>query len=74
MSAPVTKEPETQVEPFAPMEPFAPVEEEALTDHSLVDLNKKALEVMTVEGADAAVEHMMTMAGGDYSRMRMMYG
>ena len=36
--------------------------------------NKKALDVMAKEGANAAVNHMMNMAGGDYSRMRSMYG
>lgn len=36
--------------------------------------NKKAMQVMVTEGPDAAAKHMMQMAGGDYSRMRMMYG
>ena len=36
--------------------------------------NKKALDVMAKEGASAAANYMMNMAGGDYSRMRSMYG
>ena len=36
--------------------------------------NKKALDVMAKEGMDAAAKHMMSNAGGDYARMRSMYG
>ena len=36
--------------------------------------NKKALDVMAKEGMDAAAKHMMSSAGGDYSRMRSMFG
>ena len=36
--------------------------------------NKKALDVMAKEGMDAAAKHMMASAGGDYSRMRSMFG
>ena len=38
------------------------------------DANKKAAEVFEKNGSEAAVKHMMSMAGGDYARMRMMYG
>ena len=36
--------------------------------------NKKALDVMAKEGMDAVAKHMMASAGGDYSRMRSMFG
>ena len=36
--------------------------------------NKKALDVMANEGAQSAVNHMMNAAGGDYGRMRSMFG
>ncbi len=38
------------------------------------DANKKAADVMEKDGAEAAAKYMMNMAGGDYARMRMMYG
>ena len=38
------------------------------------DANAKALDIMAKEGADNAAKHMMKMAGGDYARMRSMYG
>ena len=38
------------------------------------DNNKKALNVMANKGADEAAKYMMNMAGGDYSRMRSMFG
>ena len=38
------------------------------------ETNKKAMNVWKEGGADAAVKHMMDSAGGDYSRMRSMFG
>ena len=38
------------------------------------DANKKAADLMEKNGAEAAAKYMMNMAGGDYARMRMMYG
>lgn len=38
------------------------------------DNNKEALKVAAEEGMDAAAKHMMKQAGGDYSRMRSMFG
>tara|TARA_B000000609_G_C24145384_1_gene333857 strand:+ start:576 stop:863 length:288 start_codon:yes stop_codon:yes gene_type:complete len=38
------------------------------------DANKKAADIMEKDGADAAAKYMMNMAGGDYARMRSMYG
>ena len=36
--------------------------------------NKKAADVMKQKGLQEAAKYMMDMAGGDYGRMRMMYG
>jgi len=38
------------------------------------DNNKEALKVAAEEGIDAAAKHMMKQAGGDYGRMRSMFG
>jgi len=38
------------------------------------DNNKKALDVMANKGMNEAAKHMMDMAGGDYAKMRSMYG
>ncbi len=38
------------------------------------DTNKQAMEVWANKGSDAAVTHMMQQAGGDYARMRSMFG
>jgi len=38
------------------------------------DNNKKALDVMAKKGADEAANYMMAQAGGDYARMRSMFG
>jgi len=38
------------------------------------ETNKKALAVMKEKGPDKAAEFMMQSAGGDYARMRSMYG
>ncbi len=36
--------------------------------------NKEALKVLAEKGPDKAADFMMSMAGGDYARMRSMYG
>ena len=38
------------------------------------ETNKKAMKIWKNDGVDAAVKHMMDSAGGDYSRMRSMFG
>ena len=38
------------------------------------DDNKKALKVWANKGTEVAVNYMMHQAGGDYGRMRSMYG
>ena len=38
------------------------------------ETNKNAMKVWKEDGANAAVKHMMNSAGGDYSRMRSMFG
>jgi hypothetical protein len=38
------------------------------------DNNNKALDVMAKKGADEAANYMMAQAGGDYARMRSMFG
>ena len=38
------------------------------------ETNKNAMKVWKEGGANAAVKHMMDSAGGDYSRMRSMFG
>jgi hypothetical protein len=38
------------------------------------DNNKEALKVAAEEGINAAAKYMMSSAGGDYARMRSMYG
>lgn len=36
--------------------------------------NKEALKVLVEKGPEKAADFMMSMAGGDYARMRSMYG
>tara|TARA_B100000575_G_C23142926_1_gene665687 strand:+ start:1496 stop:1810 length:315 start_codon:yes stop_codon:yes gene_type:complete len=38
------------------------------------DNNKKAMKVWANKGTEVAVNYMMHQAGGDYARMRSMYG
>jgi hypothetical protein len=38
------------------------------------ETNKEALAVMKEKGPDKAADFMMQSAGGDYARMRSMYG
>ena len=38
------------------------------------DNNKKALDVMAKKGADGAAYYMMAQSGGNYARMRSMFG
>lgn len=51
--------------------------EEYMFYNSMDDNNKKAMDVWTASGVDAAVKHMVTRPDGtarSYSEMRMMYG
>lgn len=47
--------------------------ETPLANH-MDETNKNAMNVWKNDGVDAAVKHMMDSAGGDYSRMRSMFG
>jgi len=53
---------------------FATRYQETKFGKAMDDNNKKALNVMANKGADEAAKYMMNMAGGDYSRMRSMFG
>ena len=53
---------------------FATRYQETKFGKAMDDNNKKALDVMANKGGDEAAKYMMNMAGGDYSRMRSMYG
>ena len=53
---------------------FAKGYQETKFGKAMDDNNKKALDVMANKGADEAAKYMMNMAGGDYGRMRSMYG
>ena len=53
---------------------FATRYQETKFGKAMDDNNKKALDVMANKGADEAAKYMMDMAGGDYARMRSMYG
>ena len=53
---------------------FAKGYQETKFGKAMDDNNKKALDVMANKGADEAAKYMMNMAGGDYARMRSMYG
>tara|TARA_B100001142_G_scaffold274353_1_gene282272 strand:- start:161 stop:760 length:600 start_codon:yes stop_codon:yes gene_type:complete len=44
------------------------------TFQGMDDNNKKAMRVWANKGSDVAVNYMMHQAGGDYGRMRSMYG
>jgi hypothetical protein len=48
--------------------------EEAERRSQLDAANKEALKVLAEKGPDKAADFMMSMAGGDYARMRSMYG
>ena len=51
------------------------VEEAAQAESQPLDAaNKEALKVLVEKGPDKAADFMMSMAGGDYARMRSMYG
>ena len=45
-----------------------------LVAESMDAANKEALKVLVEKGPDKAADFMMSMAGGDYARMRSMYG
>lgn len=52
-----------------------PPEEAVQTESQPLDAaNKEALKVLVEKGPDKAADFMMSMAGGDYARMRSMYG
>ena len=51
-----------------------PPEEAERRAESLDAANKEALKVLVEKGPDKAANFMMSMAGGDYARMRSMYG
>ena len=53
---------------------FAKGYQETKFGKAMDDNNKKALDVMANKGADEAAKYMMAQAGGDYSRMRSMFG
>lgn len=42
--------------------------------NAMDDTNKKAMKVWANKGSETAVKYMMHQAGGDYARMRSMYG
>ena len=44
------------------------------TAKGMDDNNKNAMNVWANKGANAAAKHMMEQAGGDYARMRSMFG
>ena len=51
-----------------------PPEEAESRPQSMDAANKEALKVLVEKGPDKAADFMMSMAGGDYARMRSMYG
>ena len=53
---------------------FAKGYQETKFGKAMDDNNKKALDVMAKKGGDEAAKYMMEMAGGDYARMRSLYG
>lgn len=62
---------------LTPEEAHAKVLDEPLDeplDKSLDEANKVALDVLLSKGPEKAAEFMMSSAGGDYARMRSMYG
>ena len=66
--------PEGQDERVDTEKNFAKGYQETKFGKAMDDNNKKALDVMANKGADEAAKYMMNMAGGDYGRMRSMYG
>jgi hypothetical protein len=61
------EEAERRVIPLEPQSvPSEPVQLDAA--------NKEALKVLAEKGPEKAADFMMSMAGGDYARMRSMYG
>ena len=53
---------------------FAKGYQKTVFGKTMDDDNKKALDVMANKGGDEAAKYMMNMAGGDYARMRSMFG
>ena len=53
---------------------FAKSYQQTIFGKDMDDNNTKALDVMANKGANDAVKYMMEQAGGDYGRMRSMFG
>ena len=53
---------------------FAKSYQQTQFGEAMNDNNKKALDVMAKKGANKAANYMMAQAGGDYGRMRSMFG
>lgn len=66
--------PEEEEEKLDSEKKFAKSYQQTSFGKSMDDNNKKALDVMAKKGADEAANYMMAQAGGDYARMRSMFG
>ncbi len=60
--------------PFYKDRKFAEKYVETQTFQGMDDNNKKAMKVWANKGTDIAINYMMHQAGGDYGRMRSMFG
>jgi len=59
---------------LTPEEAFRRAESVPQAEPQLDAANKEALKVLAEKGPEKAADFMMSMAGGDYARMRSMYG
>lgn len=59
---------------LTPEEAFRRAESQPEPEPQLDAANKEALKVLAEKGPEKAADFMMSMAGGDYARMRSMYG
>ncbi len=59
---------------LTPEEAFRRAESEPQSVPQMDAANKEALKVLAEKGPEKAADFMMSMAGGDYARMRSMYG
>ena len=60
---------------LTPEEAFRRAESRPVPSEPHLDAaNKEALKVLAEKGPEKAADFMMSMAGGDYARMRSMYG
>lgn len=66
--------PEEEEEKLDSEKKFAKSYQQTSFGKAMDDNNKKALDVMAKKGADEAANYMMAQAGGDYARMRSMFG